>query len=289
MLKVWNLSMVVGTFALTTFGTFLTRGSILSSVHAFAQSLVGPMYLGFLVLVPGGGLRADRRAGVAAALGGPLRRGPVAGVGVPGEQPAAAGQTLVVLLGHDLPAVHRGRRPADQSTVGGPYFRPDHRAPVPPAVVPVGVGPLLPWRRATRRTSSAGGHRPGEILGAVTVVVLAIGGLRNSPPSSAYGLAMFVLASNVEPTRTAIRGYRRATGAPPVPGSVRGAAARNRRFVRRIRGARGSGPRDRRITVSSSFARQTEVALDRGQRDVLRRVRPTTTVSEGPHQPQRTS
>src|SRR5207249_926729 len=51
MLKVWNLSLVVGTFALTTFGTFLTRGSILSSVHAFAQSLVGPMYLGFLVVV----------------------------------------------------------------------------------------------------------------------------------------------------------------------------------------------------------------------------------------------
>src|SRR5437870_12290171 len=51
MLKVWYLSLVVGTFALTTFGTFLTRGSILSSVHAFAQSAVGPMYLGFLVVV----------------------------------------------------------------------------------------------------------------------------------------------------------------------------------------------------------------------------------------------
>src|SRR5436309_1187704 len=51
MLKVWNLSLIVGAFALTTFGTFLTRGSILSSVHAFAQSLVGPLYLGFLVVI----------------------------------------------------------------------------------------------------------------------------------------------------------------------------------------------------------------------------------------------
>src|SRR5438552_1659116 len=51
MLKVWNLSLAVGGFALTTFGTFLTRGSILSSVHAFAQSAVGPLYLGFLVVV----------------------------------------------------------------------------------------------------------------------------------------------------------------------------------------------------------------------------------------------
>src|SRR5438132_3559546 len=55
MLKVWNLSLVIGTFALTVFGTFLTRGSILASVHTFAQSAVGPMYLGFLLLVLTGG------------------------------------------------------------------------------------------------------------------------------------------------------------------------------------------------------------------------------------------
>src|SRR5438132_6646876 len=62
MLKVWNLSLAVGGFALTTFGTFLTRGSILSSVHAFAQSSVGPLYLGFLVtvLLAGFGLIAMR-------------------------------------------------------------------------------------------------------------------------------------------------------------------------------------------------------------------------------------
>ena len=46
MLKVWNLALIVGTFSLTVLGTFLTRGSILSSVHTFAQSIVGPMYLG---------------------------------------------------------------------------------------------------------------------------------------------------------------------------------------------------------------------------------------------------
>src|SRR5205814_10034352 len=55
MLKVWNLSLVIGAFALTVFGTFLTRGSILSSVHTFAQSAVGPLYLGFLLIVLTGG------------------------------------------------------------------------------------------------------------------------------------------------------------------------------------------------------------------------------------------
>ena len=63
MLKVWNLSLIVGTFALTVLGTFLTRGSILASVHAFADSIVGPLYLAFLtvVLLGGFGLIAWRR------------------------------------------------------------------------------------------------------------------------------------------------------------------------------------------------------------------------------------
>ncbi|MBI4013217.1 MAG: cytochrome c biogenesis protein CcsA, partial [Candidatus Rokubacteria bacterium] len=37
MLKVWNLCLIILTFALTIFGTFLTRSGILSSIHAFSS------------------------------------------------------------------------------------------------------------------------------------------------------------------------------------------------------------------------------------------------------------
>ena len=37
MLRVWNLSLVCATFALTILGTFLTRSGVLDSVHAFTQ------------------------------------------------------------------------------------------------------------------------------------------------------------------------------------------------------------------------------------------------------------
>ena len=90
MLKVWNLSLIVGTFALATFGTFLTRGSILSSVHAFAQSIVGPLYLAFLAVVLVVRVRAHRRTRVAPAVRGPVRRGAVPRGGVPRQQPAPA-------------------------------------------------------------------------------------------------------------------------------------------------------------------------------------------------------
>lgn len=51
MLKFWNVALVIITFALTIFGTFLTRSGILSSVHAFSDSAVGPLFLAFIGLI----------------------------------------------------------------------------------------------------------------------------------------------------------------------------------------------------------------------------------------------
>lgn len=48
MLKHWNMLLIILTYALVIFGTFLTRSGVLSSVHAFAQSAVGPMFFAFI-------------------------------------------------------------------------------------------------------------------------------------------------------------------------------------------------------------------------------------------------
>lgn len=48
MLKHWNMLLIVLTYALVIFGTFLTRSGVLSSVHAFAQSAIGPMFFAFI-------------------------------------------------------------------------------------------------------------------------------------------------------------------------------------------------------------------------------------------------
>ena len=50
-LKRWTLSLIVLTFALTIFGTFVTRSGLISSVHAFGVSNLGPLFLGFLALI----------------------------------------------------------------------------------------------------------------------------------------------------------------------------------------------------------------------------------------------
>ncbi len=46
--KQWNMVLVILTYALVIYGTFLTRSGVLSSVHAFSQSAIGPLFFGFI-------------------------------------------------------------------------------------------------------------------------------------------------------------------------------------------------------------------------------------------------
>ena len=48
MFKQWNMLLIVLTYDLVIFGTFLTRSGVLSSVHAFAQSAIGPLFFAFI-------------------------------------------------------------------------------------------------------------------------------------------------------------------------------------------------------------------------------------------------
>ena len=48
MLKHWNMVLIILTYSLVIFGTFLTRSGVLSSVHAFAQSAIGPLFFAFI-------------------------------------------------------------------------------------------------------------------------------------------------------------------------------------------------------------------------------------------------
>ncbi len=51
LLKVWNVFLITGTYGLTVFGTFLTRSGIVQSVHSFAKTNIGPIFLIYLGLL----------------------------------------------------------------------------------------------------------------------------------------------------------------------------------------------------------------------------------------------
>ncbi|TAK13969.1 MAG: heme lyase CcmF/NrfE family subunit [Anaerolineae bacterium] len=50
MFKHWNMLLIILTYVLMIMGTFLTRSGVLSSVHAFAQSAIGPIFFAYIVL-----------------------------------------------------------------------------------------------------------------------------------------------------------------------------------------------------------------------------------------------
>jgi cytochrome c-type biogenesis protein CcmF len=285
MLKVWNPALAVGAFALTTFGTFLTRGSVLSSVHTFAVSAVGPLYLGFLALVLAGGF------GLIAARAWRLR--------APGQIDAVVSReatfvgnnlvlltlTFVVLLGTVFPLAVEATS-GRQVTVGGPYFR---RTTVPLLLLLLflaGVGPLLPWRggpagRLVRRL------RVPLAAGAAVVCALALAGVRDPAAVLAFGLAAFVAVANAaeigQGVRAALRDGAGVRAALRDGAGVRAAlrdgagvraALRDGAGVRAwLRGRRRYGGLVVHIglalaavgvTASSTMARQVEVTLSRG-------------------------
>ncbi len=53
MMKSWNVWLIFSTFLLTMLGTMLTRGGLVSSVHAFAESPIGYWFMVFMVIVLG--------------------------------------------------------------------------------------------------------------------------------------------------------------------------------------------------------------------------------------------
>ena len=51
MFKMWNMFLVILTYCLVIYGTFLVRSGVISSVHSFAQSAIGPLFFGFIAIM----------------------------------------------------------------------------------------------------------------------------------------------------------------------------------------------------------------------------------------------
>ena len=112
LMRVWNLSLSIATFALTILGTFLTRSGVITSVHSFSESTIGPLLIGFFFVVVIVRVRAHRLAGRPPALAGWHRRAARPGGRVPAEQRGLRRLRLRRAARHPLPAALRRVDPA---------------------------------------------------------------------------------------------------------------------------------------------------------------------------------
>ena len=144
MLKVWNLSLIVGTFALGARDVPHPRHD--HPRYAFADSVVDPLYLAFLTLVLMGGFGLMR--GAATLRAEATFQPPLSRKRVPRQQHPAARAHVHDPRRHDLPAARRGAQ-GDKVSVGAPYFN-RNAAPVTLLLLfLMGIGPILPWRAAS--------------------------------------------------------------------------------------------------------------------------------------------
>ncbi|MDQ3777494.1 MAG: heme lyase CcmF/NrfE family subunit [Actinomycetota bacterium] len=196
MLKIWNVVLVIGAFALALFGTFLTRSGIISSIHSFTESSIGPWFLGFIGLV------------LTASVALVVSRLPLLRAKTRLESPISREATflynnlllvafcLTILWGVLYPILTEWVR-GEPITVGPPYYNFFLKAFGLPLLLLMGIGPLIAWRRASLRGLSRTFAWPAAVALAAGLMLVLLGAGSSVPGLVGYTFSAFVLASIV--------------------------------------------------------------------------------------------
>ena len=150
MFKVWNMVLIMMTYCLVIFGTFLTRSVVISSVHTFAQSGIGPLFLAFIsgAFIFSVVLLFERLDSLKGEnqLDSMLSRESIFLL----QNLLFLAILFVTFWGTIFPVV--SELVAGQKAIVGPPFFNQVNGPLFAAlVVLMGVAPLMPWRRASRQ------------------------------------------------------------------------------------------------------------------------------------------
>jgi cytochrome c-type biogenesis protein CcmF len=204
LLKLWNITLIILTFSLTLFGTFLTRSGIIGSVHAFTQGSIGIFFLGALATV----------VLVALALLA-MRWDDLRGEGsldsvISRESAFLLNNVLLVaaaftvFFGTVFPLVSEALRGVKVS-VGAPFFNQVNVPLFLALIFLMGVGPLIAWRRASPDNLRRNFFWP-VIIGIVAAAIFFVVGVRST-------LALLALTSAVFTAATVGVDFTRATRA----------------------------------------------------------------------------
>jgi cytochrome c-type biogenesis protein CcmF len=209
MLKVWNLALAILTYGLCIFGTFMTRSGIISSVHAFAQSNIGPFFATFLILslVFSFGLLWLRL---------PLLKTENRLESFASRETAfllnnwiLLGMLFAVFWGTIFPLVSEAFT-GEQITVGAPFF---NQVNIPIGLVLLlltGAGPLFAWRRTSRESLRKNFINPAT-AGLLSMGLFFALGVRNPYAVLSFGLCVFVVFALATEFHTGTRARMRST------------------------------------------------------------------------------
>ncbi len=214
MLKIWNMVLILTTFILTIFGTFITRSGLISSVHSFAQSNIGYYFGAFLILtiVVSAGLLIWRRNDLKSEnhLDSYLSR----------ESAFLFGN--LILLGGAFAVLYGTVHPmfaemvtGKRISLGPPFFN-QFMIPIGLGILLLmGIGPLIPWRRASWSALGRIFSVPVGLMVGAVLVLLAFG-VVHSYALVTFGLCVFVTGTVLIEFWRGIRARMSAHGENPV-------------------------------------------------------------------------
>ena len=264
MLRIWNASLIMATFALALLGTFLVRSGILDSIHAFGASTIGVQFLIFIAIVVVGSavlvvsrlesLRSDARLDSLASREAFFLLNNLVLVGL----------CVVIFWGTFFPLISEAVA-GEEASVGPPWF---NRLTTPLALVLVllsGVGPLLAWRRVTPSVLGRAFALPLGFALLMLTLMLALTNASDSPASLImFTLVAFVLAVVAQELWRGTAARRVMTG-DPWPRALARLVGRNRRryggFIVHV----GIALLFLGVAASSAFVEQRDVRLSPGE------------------------
>jgi len=189
MLKVWNLGLVMASFALSIFGTFEVRSGIISSVHSFAYSAIGGYFLAFLgiVIVFSIGLflyrlpklRPEQEFDSVLSREGSFLLNNLLLVGV----------TFATLWGTLFPLISVAVQ-RQTMTVGPPFYDKVNGPIFIVLILAMGIGPLLAWRRTSLHALWRNLGVP-VLAAAVCAAVLPLAGIRDIWANIGFAVCSF--------------------------------------------------------------------------------------------------
>jgi cytochrome c-type biogenesis protein CcmF len=206
MLKVWNVTLIVITYLLCIFGTFLTRSGVVSSVHAFAESDFAKIFLVFIALAAGASAALVVHRLPALKSENELDSMISRESGFLYNNLLFVVATFAVLWGTMYPVLSEAIQ-GEKAMVGPAWF---NRVNIPIGLTLLaltGIGPLLAWRKSSLDSLRRNFTWP-LVFGVATGVVLALLGARHVYALICFSLSAFVIGTIVQEFHKGARARR---------------------------------------------------------------------------------
>lgn len=214
MLKVWNISLIVLSYALTLFGTFLVRSGVLTSVHAFADSNLGLYFLIFMgVAVIGAMYVLMSRYNLIKSSAGEFQSYVSKESSFLINNLLLVGSAFAVFWGTIFPLVSEAVR-GTKVTVGIPFFN-TVQAPILLSMMFVmAVCPLLAWQRSSLKNLKKNFLIPA-IIALVAMTLMVILGIQKAWAVIGYGVIALLFVTHYLEFYRGVKARRKMTGEMP--------------------------------------------------------------------------